>query len=139
MIQVIFGEKGAGKTKKILDMANESTQTAKGSIVFLAEDGQYMFGLKRDIRFVDTSSFHIDGPKMFYGFLCGLAAQDFDLEYIYIDGFLKIVRHPLETLESMFSEIASFAERNNINIIISASGDASQIPDFIKPYIHTQG
>ena len=75
MIQVIFGEKGAGKTKKILDMANESAQTAKGSIVFVADDGQYMFGLKRDIRFVDASSFHIDGPKMFYGFLCGLSPK----------------------------------------------------------------
>lgn len=135
MIQVIFGEKGAGKTKKILDMANGSAQTAKGSIVFLADDGQYMFGLKRDIRFVDASSFHIDGPKMFYGFLCGLAAQDFDLEYIYIDGFLKIVRHPLDTLESMFSEMDDFSKRNGINITISVNGEPCCIPDFLKQYI----
>ena len=135
MIQVIFGEKGAGKTKKILDMANESTHTAKGSIVFVAEDGQYMFGLKRDIRFVDASSFHIDGPKMFYGFLCGLAAQDFDLENIYIDGFLKIVRHPLETLESMFAELDAFSKRSGINIIISVSGEPCCIPEFLKQYI----
>ena len=135
MIQVIFGEKGAGKTKKILDMANESAQTAKGSIVFVADDGQYMFGLKRDIRFVDASSFHIDGPKMFYGFLCGLSAQDFDLEYIYIDGFLKIVRHPLDTLESMFSEMDDFSKRNGINIIISVNGESCCIPDFLKQYI----
>ena len=136
MIQVIFGEKGAGKTKKILDMANESNQTAKGSIVFIAEDGQYMYGLKRDIRFVDASSFHIDGPKMFYGFLCGLAAQDFDLEYIYIDGFLKIVRHPLDTLESMFSEMDTFTKRTNINIVISVNGESGSVPDYLKQYIH---
>lgn len=135
MIQVIFGEKGAGKTKQILDMANESTKTAKGSIVFIADDGQYMFGLKRDIRFVDASSFHIDGPKMFYGFLCGIAAQDFDLEYIYIDGFHKIVRHPLDTLESMFREMDAFSQRNGTHIVISISGDASRIPDYLKPYI----
>ena len=105
MIQVILGEKGAGKTKLILDMANACTETAKGTIAFVADDDQYMFGLKRDVRFIDASGFHIDGPKMFYGFLCGMAAQDFDLEYIYVDGFLKIVRHPLETLENMFKEL----------------------------------
>ena len=105
MIQVILGEKGAGKTKLILDMANACTETAKGTIAFVADDDQYMFGLKRDVRFIDASGFHIDGPKMFYGFLCGMAAQDFDLEYIYVDGFLKIVRHPLETLENMFRAI----------------------------------
>ncbi|NCB30500.1 MAG: hypothetical protein EOM66_03750 [Clostridia bacterium] len=135
MIQVIFGEKGAGKTKQILDMANESTKTARGSIVFVADDGQYMFGLKRDIRFVDASSFHIDGPKMFYGFLCGIAAQDFDLEYIYIDGFLKIVRHPLATLETMFHELDVFSKRSGIHIVVSISGDASQVPQFLKQYI----
>ncbi|MEA5058635.1 hypothetical protein SDC9_140861 [bioreactor metagenome] len=135
MIQVIFGEKGAGKTKQILDMANESTKTARGSIVFVADDGQYMFGLKRDIRFVDASSFHIDGPKMFYGFLCGIAAQDFDLEYIYIDGFLKIVRHSLATLETMFHELDVFSKRSGIHIVVSISGDASQVPEFLKQYI----
>ena len=95
MIRVIFGEKGAGKTKRIIDMANESIKTAKGSIVFIDDDNQYMFELKHSIRFVDASEFHIDGPKMFYGFLSGIAAQDFDLEYLFIDGFLKIVHHPV--------------------------------------------
>lgn len=135
MIQVIFGEKGAGKTKVILDMANERAEQAKGTIAFVAEDNQYMFGLKRDIRFVDASSFHIDGPKMFYGFLCGMAAQDFDLECIYVDGFLKIVRHPLDTLESMFRELDGFSARSGIQIVLSISGDANAIPDYLKPYI----
>lgn len=135
MIQVIFGEKGAGKTKLILDMANACAQTAKGTIAFVADDDQYMFGLKRDVRFVDASGFHIDGPKMFYGFLCGMAAQDFDLEYIYIDGFLKIVRHPLDTLESMFAELESFSGRSGINIVISVNGDAKAIPAYLKKYI----
>ncbi|MDR0840557.1 MAG: hypothetical protein LBN26_04125 [Christensenellaceae bacterium] len=133
MIQVIFGAKGDGKTKKILDKANDSTQTAKGSIVFIADDGQYMFGLKRNIRFIDASSFHIDGPKMFYGFLCGIAAQDFDLEYIYIDGFLKIVHHSLDTLEEMFKDMEAFAKRSGIKIVLSVNGDS--VPEYLKSYI----
>ena len=135
MIQVIFGEKGAGKTKQILDMANECARTAKGTIAFVADDNQYMFGLKRHVRFIDASSFRIDGPKMFYGFLCGMAAQDFDLEYIYIDGFLKIVHHPLDTLESMFAELAAFSERSGINIILSINGDVNATPAYLKQYI----
>ena len=68
MIRVIFGEKGAGKTKRIIDMANESIKTAKGSIVFIDDDNQYMFELKHSIRFVDASEFHIDGPNCGTGF-----------------------------------------------------------------------
>lgn len=82
LIKVIFGETGAGKTKRIIDIANETLKTANGSIVFIDNDSQYMFGLKHDIRFVDASEYHIDSPKMFFGFVSGIAAQDFDLEYL---------------------------------------------------------
>ena len=135
MIRVIFGEKGAGKTKRIIDMANASLTPAKGSIVFIDDDNQYMFELKHSIRFVDASEFHIDGPKMFYGFLSGIAAQDFDLEYLFIDGFLKIVHHPLETLEGLFTELEKFSDRTDVKLIISISGNAADAPEFIKPYM----
>lgn len=135
MIQVIFGETGAGKTKRIIDIANETLKTANGSIVFIDNDNQYMFGLKHDIRFVDASEFHIDSPKMFFGFVSGIAAQDFDLEYIFIDGFMKIVHHPLDTLEELFKGMDEFANRCNVKLILSITGSEESAPEFLKPYI----
>ena len=135
MIQVIFGETGAGKTKRIIDIANETLKTANGSIVFIDNDNQYMFGLKHDIRFVDASEFHIDSPKMFFGFIAGIAAQDFDLEYIFIDGFMKIVHHPLDTLEELFKGMDEFANRCNVKLILSITGSEESAPEFLKPYI----
>ena len=135
MIQVIFGETGAGKTKRIIDIANETLKTANGSIVFINNDNQYMFGLKHDIRFVDASEFHIDSPKMFFGFISGIAAQDFDLEYIFIDGFMKIVHHPLDTLEELFKGMDEFANRCNVKLILSITGSEESAPEFLKPYI----
>ncbi|MEL7610099.1 MAG: twitching motility protein PilT [Bacillota bacterium] len=135
MIRVIFGEKGAGNTKRILDMANETLNNATGSIVFIDSDNQYMFDVKHSIRFINASEYEIDGPKMFFGFLNGIAAQDFDLEYLFIDSFLKIVHHPLDTLEGLFEHLASFSDRCNIKLVISISGNPGAIPEFIKPYI----
>ena len=135
MIQVIFGETGAGKTKRIIDIANETLKTANGSIVFIDNDNQYMFGLKHDIRFVDASEFHIDSPKMFFGVISGIAAQDFDLEYIFIDGFMKIVHHPLDTLEELFKGMDEFANRCNVKLILSITGSEESAPEFLKPYI----
>ncbi len=135
MIHVIFGETGAGKTKRIIDIANETLKTANGSIVFIDNDNQYMFGLKHDIRFVDASEFHIDSPKMFFGFISGIAAQDFDLEYIFIDGFMKIVHHPLDTLEELFKGMDEFANRCNVKLILSITGSEESAPEFLKPYI----
>jgi len=135
LIRVIFGETGAGKTKRIIDMANAAIADSKGSIVFIDNDNQYMFDLKHEIRFVDASEYEIDGPKMFYGFLCGIAAQDFDLEYLFIDGFLKIVHHELNTLEGMFEHLKKFVDKSDINLIISVNGDPEDIPAFLKEYV----
>ena len=135
MIRVIFGEKGAGKTKRIIELANEAIKKAQGSVVFIDDDNQYMYEVKREIRFVDASRFDIDGPKMFYGFLCGIAAQDYDLEYLFIDGFLKIVRHDLNTLEGLFEHIKKFAEESRLNITISISGNPGSVPAFLQEFI----
>lgn len=135
MIRVLFGEKGTGKSKKIINMANEALGSSKGSIVFISKGTQYMYDVKRNIRFIDVSRFEIDGPKMFYGFLCGIAAQDYDLEHLFLDGFLKIVHHPLDTLEGLFGQLKKFAEDCGITITISVTGDPAQVPAFLQEFV----
>ena len=135
MIGVIFGEKGTGKTKQILEMANKSVQTAKGNIIFIDDDNSYMYDLSTKARFINAAEYGIGTPKMLYGFLCGLAAGDFDLETIYIDGLLSIIHHSLDTLEGLFAELKQFAEKQNINIIMSITGSKQTIPAFMKEYV----
>lgn len=135
MVQVIFGEKGAGKTKRIISIANECIKEADGSIVFIDHDSKYMYDLKRDIRFVNASDYRIDGPKMFFGFICGIAAQDFDLENLFIDGFRKIVHHELATLEGLFADLVEFSERRGIRIIVSINCRPDEAPDFLRALV----
>ena len=92
MIQLVFGEKGSGKTKKILEIANQAAEQARGSVVFIDEDERYMFDLNLSIRFINASEYVLSGPKMFYGFLCGISASDHDLECIVIDSFMHLVQ-----------------------------------------------
>ena len=90
MVRVIFGEKGTGNSKRIIQMANDSVDETQGSVVFIDAEGQYLFDLKHAIRFIDAGHYNINSPKTFYGFLAGIAAQDFDLQRIYVDGFRKL-------------------------------------------------
>jgi hypothetical protein len=122
MLKIIFGNKGEGKTKRIIGLANEAVEHAKGSMIFIDDDSRYMFDVKHQIRFIDVSEYYIDSPKMFTGFISGLIAQDYDLEKIFIDGFLKIVRHDLEELEELFTHLEELANKFNLEIIISVSG-----------------
>ncbi len=132
MIGVIFGEKGTGKTKQILDMANKSLQQAKGNVIFIDSDNSYMYDLSTKARFINATEYGITTPKMMYGFLCGLAAGDFDLETIYIDGLLNIVHHSLDTLEELFSELRAFSDKHAISIIMSINGSIDTVPAFLR-------
>ena len=59
--------------------------------IFIDDDTSYIYDLSTKARFINASDYGITTPKMLYGFLCGLAASDFDLENIYIDGLLRII------------------------------------------------
>lgn len=134
MIQLIFGEKGSGKTKKILELANLAAQTAKGSIVFVDTDEDYMYDLNLAVRFVNASEYGVSGPKMFYGFLCGISASDHDLEYLFIDSFMRIVKHDLSSLAELFGQLKSFSDSHGIKLVLALSCSPEQVPDFLKPY-----
>ena len=135
MIGVIFGEKGMGKTKQILELANKSVLASKGTTIFIDDDTSYIYDLSTKARFINASDYGITTPKMLYGFLCGLAASDFDLETIYIDGLLRIIGHEIASLEGLFDDLKTFASKNNLNVIMSITGSKETIPPFLKEYL----
>ena len=138
MIGVIFGEKGTGKTKQLLDMANAAVLQAKGNVIFIDSDNSYMYALSTKVRFINASEYGVGTPKMLYGFLCGLAASDFDLETIFIDDLLTIIHHSLDTLEGFFAELRTFSDKHSINIILSVNASASTVPAFLRADILTR-
>jgi thymidine kinase len=136
LIQLILGEKGSGKTKRILELANSAADQAKGSVVFIDEDDRYMYDLSLSVRFINATEYQITGPKMFYGFLCGISASDHDLECIVIDSFMHIVHHELDTLRELFEQLDAFSTEHGIHLIISLSCAPEQLPDFLKVYVN---
>ena len=135
MIGVIFGQKGTGKTKHILELANRAAAEARGSIVFIDDDNSYMFDLNSNIRFINAKEYHITSPRMLYGFLCGIAASDFDVEHIFIDGLMRFIRVELPTLEELFEQLEAFAAQRELDVTMSISGSPDDLPPFMKKYL----
>lgn len=135
MIGVIFGQKGTGKTKHILELANRAAAEARGSIVFIDDDNGYMFDLNSNIRFINAKEYHITSPRMLYGFLCGIAASDFDLEHIFIDGLMRFIRVELATLEELFEQLDAFTVQRGLDVTMSVSGSQADLPPFMKKYL----
>jgi energy-coupling factor transporter ATP-binding protein EcfA2 len=132
MIRLIYGKKGSGKSKKLLDMANAEVAHATGNLVYLDDDNRCMYDLQHEIRFINTSDYGIDNIDKLYGFVCGILSGDFDISSIYIDGLKKMIKKHdgdledlLKKFDELFSEISAY-------IVISGSEEA---PEFLKKYI----
>lgn len=135
MVNLIYGKKGSGKTKRLIDMVNQEAEQAKGSVVFIDDDKRYMYELKHQIRFVDVKEYDIDSEEKLYGFLCGMLAQNFDISAIYLDAFLHIIDKQPEELEVMIKELVTLGEKNQCKFVLNVSADPNTAPAYLKEYI----
>lgn len=135
MIQVIAGKKGSGKTKRILDKANEASKDQNNVVVFIDDDNRYMYDLEREVRFVDASEYNIVDDKMLLGFLAGMLTQNYDISHVCIDAFKKLIKVDLAQSEWFFSRLEKLATDNNVTFTLSVSESADLLPEYIKKHI----
>ena len=135
MIQVIYGKKGSGKTKRILDMANQASKTSDGDLVFIDDDNRYMFDLRHEVRFINATEYKVSSPNMFLGFLSGIIASNYDMTKLFVDGFLRLVKAEMADLEVFFQRLDSMCENHKVDLVISAGGDPETMPEYLKKYI----
>ena len=135
MIRVIYGEKGMGKTKIIIESANKMAEEIKGDIVFLDHNTKLMYDLNRRIRFTNISEFQVKGQSAFIGFLSGVLSQNYDIEVVYIDGLNYILDQGAEELKSLFDNLKSLSEKTNTKFFITINGKNQEMPEYLKEYI----
>lgn len=129
MIQLITGEKGKGKTKVLLDKANETAKNAKGNLVFVDKNSAHILELKNTIRLVDVSKYSLTDSDEFYGFIAGIISADHDLEQIYIDAFLKTAYIKDDDYLDILRKLEALSNVYSITLTVSISVTKEQLPD----------
>ena len=136
MVQIIAGNKGKGKTKHLLAMANTAMNEAHGTVVYLDKNSKHMFELNRNIRLINVSEYPVNSMEAFLGFLCGILSQDHDLEILFLDSFLTLtdVQTP-EDLTETVKDIDIISEKFNVKIVMSISMYSEKLPEELKPMV----
>ena len=135
MIKVIYGAKGTGKTKMMIDAANAAVSAAKGHMIFITDTKRYMYDLERDIRFIDVSEYDVAGEAALCGFIKGVIAGNNDNEYVFIDGIARIAGKPVSEMAAFFYMLDKVAKSDNLVITVSVSAAKEELPDFVTKYI----
>ena len=135
MIKVIYGAKGTGKTKMMIEAANASVNEAKGHLIFITDNKRCMYDLEREVRFIDVSDYDIAGEAALCGFIKGVVAGNNDNEYVFIDGAVRIAGKPVAELAAFFYMLDKVSQTNNLTITVSVSAAKEELPDFVAKYI----
>lgn len=134
MIKVIYGPKGTGKTKLLVDSVNRMAKQAKGTVVFIDDSTKLIYDLSHRIRFVNVSEYPPLNHESFFGFICGILSQDYDIEGIFIDRINFITKENIEEFESFFKKLKVLAENHKTLFFITLNGPAEKMPDFLRQY-----
>ncbi|MBQ5314737.1 MAG: hypothetical protein J6J52_01790 [Oscillospiraceae bacterium] len=133
MVKIITGKKGSGKTKVLIDMINEAAKSTSGNIVCIEKGLKLTYDIDHSVRLTDMEDYNLEGIDMFYGFVNGMIAGNFDIKEIYVDGILKVVGRDYAELGVLFDKLDKITG-DDIKCIITVSADADELPDSVMKY-----
>lgn len=133
MIHYILGAKGAGKTKWLIDHANEDHEGGNGNIAFVEVDDDHIFSLDYNVRLINATEYDLTTLDEFYGFLCGMFAMDYDLQKVYVDGMYKVVDLSIDDLVDLAKRLEALGMENR-EIYINVNYVEADFPAELKEY-----
>ena len=127
MISLIVGGNGKGKTKILLDQANEAIKNSNGSIVYIDRSSKHMYELNNKVRLIDTSNLPLKNPDQFIGAICGVLSQDHDIEKLYLDDFAKLAKLADGDIEEYLDECENISKSFGVEFIIGVPVDKASL------------
>lgn len=135
MIQIIAGQKGKGKTKYLIDKANQTAKSSKGSIIYLDKNQKHMYELNNRIRLINVMEYPIESNNDLLAFICGIVSCDHDIELIYLDSFLKLANLEQDEITPTLKRLDDISNNFQKNFVLSISKNEEEIPLEYRPNI----
>ena len=135
MIRLIVGNKGSGKTKRLITMVNEAVAAAKGDVLCIEKTTKLQNDIDMKARLIDINDYEVRGYDALYGFLTGLFAANYDTTDIFVDQTLKIGGDNLVDFSQLVQKLIPVAGKEGFSITFTVSCDAAALPETLKQYV----
>ena len=131
MVKLIIGNKGSGKTKRLIDLVNGAVESSNGNVVCIEKERLLTYDVNYRARLIETDYYKVSGYDAFYGFLCGVIAGDHDITDILVDATLKIGGRDYEALANFLEKVAELSKLSEQDITFTVSCDECDLPERI--------
>lgn len=132
MVKLLTGGTGSGKSKKLIEMANEAVKEARGNIIFVDDDNRNIHELDQPIRFINLEEYFITNLDQFYGFISGLLSGNYDIETIFVDGLDNFSQLDPDSLDRELDTFEKIAKANEVDLILCFNGNVDNLSERAK-------
>ena len=134
-VSLIVGHKGTGKTKMMINLANDRARASDGRIVFVNKNQRLMHDLIHQIRLVCMEDYEeITNSDEYIGFLYGIISGDHDIEAIFVDSILKHADVDKDDIPEFLARLKLISEQHEIDFIVSLSADLEELSSDVSDF-----
>ena len=136
MVRLIMGEKGTGKTKKLIDLINAASAQESGNVVCIEAKKTMTFDIHYHVRLIVAADYNISSYDEMRGFISGLYAGNYDISHIFVDNLFKIVRGDCNhEAETFLDWLEKFSNTHGVRFTVSISADPEHATDGMKKFL----
>lgn len=134
MIKIIAGEKGTGKTAKLVDDIN-SVAAQDNNVVCIERGNRLDQLLKPNVRLVNMNEYPVSGFDQILAFIAGICSKDYDLTHIYIDSIRKVSgSDDLTGLDQFVTKLDAFLKDTPVTATIIVSDKKDDLPAEVQAF-----
>ncbi len=128
MVKLILGHKGAGKTKKLIELVNAAVEKSTGNVVCIEKEAALTYDITHRCRLTAADDYKVSGYDAYYGFICGIFAGDHDITDVFADATLRIGGRNYDELADFLLKVAEISAKEGKDVIFTVSADKEEIP-----------
>ncbi|MBR6960793.1 MAG: hypothetical protein IKH76_09980 [Clostridiales bacterium] len=135
MIKIISGEKGTGKTARLVDDINQVAST-DSNVVCIEKGNRLDQLLKYSVRLINITEYPVTGYDQLLAFLGGICSKDYDLTHVYVDAIKKVSGNDnMDDLSAFLAKLDTFMADKGITVTINLTANIDTLPEGVKKYI----
>ena len=134
MVSLIIGNKGSGKTKRLIAMIDEAVEKSNGSVVVLEKSPLLTYEITHRARLIEAETYGVEGVPAFYGMICGILAQDHDITEIFVDATFKIIGRDYDEFVKLLARLKYLSEAFSTDFVMTVSEDEAKLPAGVFDY-----
>ena len=135
MIKIISGEKGTGKTARLVDDINQVAST-DSNVVCIEKGNRLDQLLKYSVRLINITEYPVTGYDQLLAFLGGICSKDYDLTHVYVDAIKKVSGNDnMDDLGAFLAKLDTFMADKGITVTINLTANIDTLPEAVKKYI----